>query len=488
MKLSSIQVICTPDRAKTNTHKLNWLKEMSVSNLSVNSAMLSYGIKLPTQGPYMALGMGSSPVSLDIQRAQLQEYTQRLQLGMRAYPSHMGINGLSYHSQLTNPYLNPYFYKDPRARFIHEEPKPNHSYIGLIAMAILSAKDKKLVLSDIYQWILDNYTYFRTRGPGWRNSIRHNLSLNDCFIKAGRSANGKGHYWAIHPANLEDFQKGDFRRRRAQRRVRKHMGLAVPDDEDSPSPSESPVNHWADADETNDDDFPVVDRSAMLSTAIQPQTPSSDEPEIVEQSLGTDLNSQNNEQPKRAKRTFDMDSLLAPDSKKQKSCSADRDVNLKSNVDIKTESDSEVVIDLNDNTNASGITESKSLDTNKSDDMKDSDEAENLYVNVDDSLLEASKELKTASTLPLLDRHLLTSENMSGLPRSSAFRNPAQYSWGGLSSYLSSYQIMALNAAGPHSVMVPGSSLSNPSAQRWQQTMAHFLMQARLKEASEDQN
>ena len=121
-----------------------------------------------------------------------------------------------------------------------EEPKPQHSYIGLIAMAILSSADKKLVLSDIYQYILDNYAYFRSRGPGWRNSIRHNLSLNDCFIKAGRSANGKGHYWAIHPANIEDFTKGDFRRRKAQRKVRKHMGLAV-DEEDSPTPPPSPV-------------------------------------------------------------------------------------------------------------------------------------------------------------------------------------------------------------------------------------------------------
>lgn len=122
-------------------------------------------------------------------------------------------------------------------RLTTDEPKPQHSYIGLIAMAILSSPESKLVLSDIYQYILDNYPYFRTRGPGWRNSIRHNLSLNDCFIKAGRSANGKGHYWAIHPANIEDFKKGDFRRRKAQRKVRKHMGLAVDDDgNDSPSP------------------------------------------------------------------------------------------------------------------------------------------------------------------------------------------------------------------------------------------------------------
>jgi hypothetical protein len=141
--------------------------------------------------------------------------------------------------------VDPFYYlygrHDPRMGFFHEEPKPSHSYIGLIAMAILNAKEKKLVLSDIYQWILDNYPYFRTRGPGWRNSIRHNLSLNDCFIKAGRAANGKGHYWAVHPAVEGDFEKGDFRRRRAQRKVRKAMGLAVPDEDDSPSPSPPPA-------------------------------------------------------------------------------------------------------------------------------------------------------------------------------------------------------------------------------------------------------
>lgn len=129
-----------------------------------------------------------------------------------------------------------------------EEPKPAHSYIGLIALAILSSPEKRLVLSDIYQWILDNYSYFHTRGSGWRNSIRHNLSLNDCFMKSGRSANGKGHYWTIHPANLEDFSRGDFRRRRAQRRVRKSLGLTVPeedeeDDDDilTPPSSISPI-------------------------------------------------------------------------------------------------------------------------------------------------------------------------------------------------------------------------------------------------------
>uniref|UniRef100_A0A3Q2D8B2 Forkhead box Q2 n=1 Tax=Cyprinodon variegatus TaxID=28743 RepID=A0A3Q2D8B2_CYPVA len=99
--------------------------------------------------------------------------------------------------------------------------KPNQSYIALISKAILASDEKKLLLCDIYQWIMDHYPYFKSKDKNWRNSVRHNLSLNDCFIKAGRSDNGKGHFWAIHPANYQDFSKGDYQCRRARRRARR---------------------------------------------------------------------------------------------------------------------------------------------------------------------------------------------------------------------------------------------------------------------------
>ncbi|KAI1701336.1 forkhead domain-containing protein [Ditylenchus destructor] len=109
--------------------------------------------------------------------------------------------------------------------------KPPHSYIGLIAMAILSGEEQQMTLAEIYQWIENNYAYFRWRGAtvaasGWRNSIRHNLSLNECFVKAGRASNGKGHYWQIHPANIDDFRRSDFRRKQAQWRLRSHYVLS----------------------------------------------------------------------------------------------------------------------------------------------------------------------------------------------------------------------------------------------------------------------
>lgn len=101
-----------------------------------------------------------------------------------------------------------------------DEEKPTQSYIGLIGKAILSSPQQKLVLGDIYSYILTNYPYFRNKGPGWRNSIRHNLSLNDCFVKMGRSPNGKGHFWAINPINYDDFSRGEYKRKRAPRRNR----------------------------------------------------------------------------------------------------------------------------------------------------------------------------------------------------------------------------------------------------------------------------
>lgn len=41
--------------------------------------------------------------------------------------------------------------------------KPNQSYIALISKAILESEQKKLLLCDIYQWIMENYPYFKSQ-------------------------------------------------------------------------------------------------------------------------------------------------------------------------------------------------------------------------------------------------------------------------------------------------------------------------------------
>lgn len=99
--------------------------------------------------------------------------------------------------------------------------RPPHSYIALISMAILSKPERKILLNEIYDWVIQHFPYYQYRtDKSWRNSIRHNLSLNECFIKVGKAGNGRGYYWSIHGANMVDFKKGDFRRRQARLRAK----------------------------------------------------------------------------------------------------------------------------------------------------------------------------------------------------------------------------------------------------------------------------
>ncbi|XP_050521219.1 forkhead box protein B1-like isoform X2 [Daktulosphaira vitifoliae] len=96
------------------------------------------------------------------------------------------------------------------------DQKPPYSYISLTAMAIWSAPEKMLPLSDIYKFISDRFPYYRKNTQRWQNSLRHNLSFNDCFVKIPRRPDrpGKGAYWALHPAALDMFENGSFLRRR----------------------------------------------------------------------------------------------------------------------------------------------------------------------------------------------------------------------------------------------------------------------------------
>ncbi|XP_021708375.1 forkhead box protein O isoform X2 [Aedes aegypti] len=137
----------------------------------------------------------------------------------------------------------------------------NLSYADLITQAISSAGDNRLTLSQIYEWMVQNVPYFKDKGDsnssaGWKNSIRHNLSLHNRFMRVQNEGTGKSSWWMLNPdakpgksvrrrAASMETSKYEKRRGRVRKRVeairqQAALGLATTSLNDAtPSPSSS---------------------------------------------------------------------------------------------------------------------------------------------------------------------------------------------------------------------------------------------------------
>ena len=94
--------------------------------------------------------------------------------------------------------------------------KPPYSYVALVTMAIRSSPYRKMTLAEILKFIYENFPYYRTCPLKWRNAIRHNLTLNDCFVKLPREVHdqNRGHYWTVDSSSEMMFDEGKYRRRK----------------------------------------------------------------------------------------------------------------------------------------------------------------------------------------------------------------------------------------------------------------------------------
>lgn len=127
--------------------------------------------------------------------------------------------------------------QDKTYRRSYTHAKPPYSYISLITMAIQNSPQKMLTLSEIYQFIMDLFPFYRQNQQRWQNSIRHSLSFNDCFVKVPRTPDkpGKGSFWSLHPESGNMFENGCYLRR--QKRFKDEKKELIRQSHKSPSHS-----------------------------------------------------------------------------------------------------------------------------------------------------------------------------------------------------------------------------------------------------------
>ena len=210
-----------PTTSLTNTNP-----NLSSTPSSVASDNANGGAAPNSEGPCLSPAMANSNTPLSPMSATAA--TGNNLSGMNSPPSmnHSNMNGnlLSSRSEYVSPSgaadsstsaLLQRARADKTYRRNYTHAKPPYSYISLITMAIQHCPSRMLTLSEIYQFIMDLFPYYRQNQQRWQNSIRHSLSFNDCFLKVPRTPDkpGKGSFWTLHPDSGNMFENGCFLRR-----------------------------------------------------------------------------------------------------------------------------------------------------------------------------------------------------------------------------------------------------------------------------------
>lgn len=212
----------SPQNQIQNLTPVTDLKAQNFSNLDTPN----FGLLNPLGGPNNAASP-LNPHAANI-KEEKPDHTQALALNM----SNIGMPNLNLPG--INPYLNgmptilgvppplanPYLHHPTLAlkhfkqqqqnqnQHLNNYTKPPYSYSCLIALALRDAPRRQLKVGDIYIWIETVFPWYKKAPQAWRNSVRHNLSLNKSFEKVpdenapppGLGVVGK--YWNKNLTNL----------------------------------------------------------------------------------------------------------------------------------------------------------------------------------------------------------------------------------------------------------------------------------------------
>ncbi|XP_072167443.1 hepatocyte nuclear factor 3-beta-like [Diadema setosum] len=267
------------------------------SMTSMNSYASSMSSGMPASAISSMPSMSSmSGMGMNAGMGGMGQHSMNTMGGMNTMGS---INGMQSMGAMNNPAAMSMRYAQAQAansidriradktyRRSYTHAKPPYSYISLITMAIQQSPQKMVTLSDIYQFIMDLFPFYRQNQQRWQNSIRHSLSFNDCFVKVPRTPDrpGKGSFWTLHPDAGNMFENGCYLRRQkrfkcpkkeAQRQAQKAAGDdGQPQENGDPNNtgSSTPVSHSTPTD-TVASDTPLPNQNQQLEHPQQVSTP-----------------------------------------------------------------------------------------------------------------------------------------------------------------------------------------------------------------------
>ncbi|XP_053562177.1 forkhead box protein N1 [Bombina bombina] len=237
--MDSFEEICGQPGSESTDSFDTHVPDISAEATWCNSLQYNSGQDERSQ---MMLGSEIKPTSLVMRQQEKeqrmywsQSQTQQIYCTPQTFPQYS--TGGNYPVTYISSSHYPYQRIAPQAGLESQQPlypKPIYSYSILIFMALKNSKTGSLPVSEIYNFMTEHFPYFKTAPDGWKNSVRHNLSLNKCFEKVENksgSSSRKGCLWALNPAKIDKMQE-ELQKWKRKDPITVRKSMAKPEDLD----------------------------------------------------------------------------------------------------------------------------------------------------------------------------------------------------------------------------------------------------------------